>query len=337
MILVTGGTGLIGSHLLYELTKEENGSITAIYRNENKISTVKKVFEFYNFKNADHQFNKITWIKCDVLDIVALEDEVKKATNVYHCAAIVSFRKKDFAKMMQINRQGTANIVNLCVDHNIEKLIHVSSTAAIGTPPKQEQRPVTEKEKWVNSSKNSGYSVSKYSSENEVWRGVEEGLNAAIVNPSVVFGAGDWNESSLTVLKSIEKGLKFYPPGANAFVDARDVAEIMVRLMNSEIHSERFLLIGENTTFKNMFSTIAEKLNKKTPSIKVSKILMGFAWRIASFWAWVTRKPSAITKETARSAFNTTEFDASKIKKELNYNFYTLDEMISNAVKGKVN
>lgn len=337
MILVTGGTGLIGSHLLYELTQNSQEEIYSTFRNKAKIETVKKVFEFYNSENGANAFEKINWIECNVLDIVKLEEIIQKAEFVYHCAAIVSFRKKDFSSMMKINRQGTANVVNLCLDHNIKKLVHISSTAAIGKPPKQEVRPLTENEKWVNASTNSGYSVAKYSSENEVWRGVEEGLNAVIVNPSVVFGAGDWQESSLTVLKSVERGLKFYPPGANAFVDARDVSRIMIQLMNSKISAERFLLIGENATFKNMLSTIAEKLNKKKPSIKVGKILMGFAWRLASFWGWITNKPSAITKETARSAFGTTEFDASKIKKELNYTFYNLEEMIDNAVKGKIN
>lgn len=337
MIFVTGGTGLIGSHLLFDLSKNQNKSIKAIYRDASKINKVEKLFHYYDAENASNLFSKIEWAYCDVLDLPELQEEIQGATEVYHCAALVSFRKKDFRKLIQINRFGTANIVNLALDLNVEKLCHVSSTAAVGKPVNNTYRALTEEEKWNADVKVSGYSASKYLAEKEVWRGIEEGLNAVIVNPSVVFGAGDWNESSLSILKNVKKGLKFYPPGGNAFVDARDVVTVMIKLMNSDINAERYLCIGENASFKKMLSTIAIELNKKPPSIKVGKILMGIAWSLAWFGSLFSTKPASLTKASVKSSFETTNFSNEKVKKTLNYKFKNLEEMIKNAIKGKIN
>lgn len=337
MIFVTGGTGLIGSHLLYLICKSETDQIKAIYRDKSKINNTKKVFEYYDAENTNELFKKINWVECDILNLPELKEEMEGARQVYHCAALVSFRKKDFRQLIQINRVGTANVVNLSLHHNVEKLCYVSSTAAIGKPVNAANRILNENEKWNPDLKVSGYSMSKHLAEKEVWRGIEEGLSAVIVNPSVVFGAGDWNESSLTILKNVKKGLSFYPPGANAFVDARDVAHIMQKLTNSPIQAERFLCIGENVSFKTMLSTIASSLDKKPPHIKVGKLLMGIAWRLAWVGSLFSSKPASLTKSSVESSFETTRFDNQKVKKALNHTFHPLDEMIKNAVLGKIN
>ncbi len=333
MILVTGGTGLLGSHLLLELTNDFT-SIKAIFRNEKKIELVHRLFLYYDPINGQTRFDSIKWVNCDVLDSVTLHETMEGCEYVYHCAAIVSFYKDDFYKMMKINREGTSNVVNSCLELGIKKLCYVSSTAAIGNG---ENDPiVTEETKWKQSPTTSGYSISKYSAEKEVWRGVEEGLDVVIVNPCVIIGAGDWQESSLTMFATVEKGLRFYTSGANAFVDARDVALIMLKLMNSDFKNERYLCIGENSTFKNLFDTIARNLNKKEATLLVNPLLMGLTWRVMWVISKLTVKKSPITKETARSAFGTTVYDASKIKNALNYGFRTIDEMVENAVKGRL-
>ena len=224
MILVTGGTGLLGSHLLFQLTNESN-SIKAIFRNEKKIDLVQRLFLFYDSINGQSRFDSIQWINCDVLDSVTLHEVMEGCDFVYHCAAIVSFDKDDFFKMMKINREGTSNVVNSCLELGVKKLCYVSSTAAIGNG---ENDPiVTEETKWKQSPTTSGYSIAKYSAEKEVWRGVEEGLDVVIINPCVIIGAGDWKESSLTMFATVDNGLRFYTSGANAFVDSRDVALAM--------------------------------------------------------------------------------------------------------------
>ena len=332
MIFVTGGTGLLGSHLLFELTKSAT-PVKAIFRNTSKLEVVKRVFQFYDQQNGLERYNSIQWVNCDVLDVVTLAEEMEDCTHVYHCAAIVSFHKRDFNAIMKVNREGTANIVNCALDLGIEKLCYVSSTAAIGNG--NNDPIVTEETKWKQSPTTSGYSIAKYSAEKEVWRGIEEGLNAVIVNPCVIIGAGDWNESSMTMFRTIDKGLKFYTEGENAFVDARDIAEIMQKLMLSEIQNERFLCIGENAAFKTLFDKIALRLNKKQPTILVKPWLMGITWRLMALISLLPRIKSPITQETARSAFGKTVYSNEKIKKALDFKFRTLDEMVENAVEGR--
>jgi len=331
MVFVTGGTGLLGSHLLVKLTQQHD-EITAIYRNKDKIETVEDCFKFYLKDEGKKHFKKIKWKKCDVLDVPRLEELMEGHTIVYHCAAIVSFARQDFNKMMQINRYGTANMVNIALHLGVEKFCFVSSTAAVGNKDIPEEVDVTEEGKWVLTDSTSGYSVTKYSAEKEVWRGINEGLNAVIVNPSIIFGAGDWDESSLKIFKTIKKGLKFYPSGSNAFVDARDVVNIMVELMDKEIFNERFLCIGENASFKSLFDLIAKELGKKPPQIKLSPALMGLAWRLSVFWSAISFSKPLITKETTHSSFSTIKYSNEKIKDAIGYEFYSLEETVKNAI-----
>lgn len=333
MVFVTGGTGLIGSHLLFELVQKEE-KVRAIYRNPNAIDKVLKLFKYYNNDNSQFLFDKIEWVSCDILDVVTLDEVIKDCSDVYHCAALVSFHRNDFNQLMKINREGTANIVNACLGNNIRKLAYVSSTAAIGGANLADL--VTEDLKWKQSENTSGYAISKYSAEKEVWRGVEEGLDIVIVNPSVVIGAGNWNESSLTIFKTIENGLKFYTSGSNAFVDARDVTKTLVQLMESEIKNERFLCVGENAKFIDLFHLISKRINKKPPYILVQSWLASLTWRVAALVSLLTGKRSTITKESATSAFNVTKYSNAKIKTALNHEFYTLEQMVDNAVNGRL-
>lgn len=332
MILVTGGTGLVGSHLLFQLSQNQT-PIRAIYRNPQRIENVKKLFQYY----GDHelkQFSKIEWVACDLLDIIELDRAFNGITQVYHCAALVSFYNRDFQKLIKINREGTANIVNFCLEKNISKLAYVSSTAAIGGI---ENTIVTEETKWKQSPRTSGYSISKYSAEKEVWRGVEEGLDVVIVNPSVVFGAGNWNESSLTIFRTIRKGLKFYTSGQNGIVDARDVAKAMILLMNSPIKNERFLCVSENIPFKDLLQLIAKIMGKKEPSINTPRWLADFGWRIISLISFVIGKRPTITKETTASAYSFMTYSNAKIKEQLNFEFISVEESIRNAIQGQIN
>jgi dihydroflavonol-4-reductase len=260
MIFVTGASGLLGSHLLIELLSRGE-EIKALKRTNSKLDTVKSIFHFYLGDKSETEFNKISWIDGDLLDITSLIEGISGCNKVYHCAAMVSFVKKDFKKMMKVNKTGTANVVNVCIDSPIEQLVYVSSTAAIGRDGSKEF--YTEDNKWVSNPDNSNYAVTKYSAENEVWRGVEEGLNAIIVNPCVILGPGNWNESSLSIFKVVKKGLRFYTPGLNAFVDVRDVAYAMAELSDNKIENQRFLVISENVFFKDLFEKSQKLLTLK--------------------------------------------------------------------------
>jgi dihydroflavonol-4-reductase len=332
MIFVTGGTGILGSHLLFNLSQTDN-SIKALYRSTDRLNQVQKLFRRYNHETWEVQFSKIKWVQGDILDVTDLLTFMDGCTHIYHCAGLVSFHPKDFNQVMKINREGTENIVNACLHHKVKKLVHVSSTAAIGGDDKD---VITENTKWKNSPDNSAYGISKYSGEREVWRGIEEGLTAIIVNPCVIFGAGNWNESSLTIFKTVSKGISFYPPGSNATADARDVAEIMILLMKSKINNQRFLITGSNQSFKELMTVIAQALNVKAPTRPVSKPFVNIARRILSFFKKIIGQRSDITKETVDNLFTDKSYENSKVKEALGFEFRDLKEQVRNTIAGRL-
>lgn len=325
MIFVTGGTGLIGSHLLLDLARKGE-KVRALKRPTSSLTVIKKVFEWYN---ASDLLQHIEWVDGNILDTDSLLDALINIEKVYHCAALVSFVPADKEELFKINKEGTANVVNTCLEMGIKKLCHVSSTAAIG----KENPECNEESAWYADNR-SYYSLSKYAAEQEVWRGMEEGLDAVIVNPCVVIGPGNINTSSSTIFKVVKKGLKFYPNGSNAFVDVRDVTRIMCQLMDSEIKGERYLLIGENLSFKDYFSTVAVALNKKPPHINATPIMTGLAWRVGGIVAKLTGQKPSITKDTVASSQTITRFSTTKIKAALpEIRFSSVKEAVDNAGK----
>lgn len=331
MILVTGGTGLLGSHILIELSKSNN-SIRAIYRYDNRIEYVKSLFQYYLGDNFLDNWKKIEWFEADILDIERMKSSFEKVDTVYHSAGFVSFYSEDFKNCIKINREGTANIVNLCLEFKVNNLGYVSSTAAVGG---HENQLVTENDKWENTPETSGYSVSKYLAEKEVWRGIEEGLNAVIINPCVILGPGNWNETSLTLFKNASKGMKFYPTGANATVDARDVASCLLKLVEGAFYNERFLCTGSNQTFQDLFSEITSQCKVRQPSIPISKKwLTLLSYLISPFYRVVGRRPPLST-DTINSAYKTLRYDNTKIRNTTNHVFYSLQETVENVLKAE--
>ncbi len=331
MIVVTGATGLLGSHLLFSLTDKQE-AIRGLYRSSEKIEQVRKLFHYYDPSNAEARFNLIQWKECDILDIPKLESCIHEGDHVYHCAALVSFDKKDFKTLIRINRRGTENVVNVCLAKGARKLCHVSSTAALGGM----DDPITEKTNWKNGPDVSGYSVSKYSAEKEVWRGIEEGLEAVIVNPCVILGAGSWDDSSLAIFKQVEKGISRYPSGSNATVDARDVAEIMIKLMDADISAQRYLCIGSNQSFKDLTTEIAVQLNRKPPSKPAPKSMVKAVKLITDPFLFILGKRSVITRDTLVSLFSDRRYSNEKVRLALNFEFRDLKEQVRNGIAGRI-
>ncbi|MDB3905264.1 NAD-dependent epimerase/dehydratase family protein [Crocinitomicaceae bacterium] len=333
MILVTGSSGLVGGHIIYDLIGNKE-IVRAVYRSERRKNRVKKLFDYYNKTlNQSHSFDHVEWFKADVLDIDSLHESFTGVQKVIHCAGLVSFHKLDFHRCMAVNRKGTENVVNLCLKKKVKKLCYISSTAALGSFGS----PITEKTRWEPGKEVSGYSVSKYSAEKEAFRGVAEGLNTSIINPCVIIGPGNWHRSSLTILKAGSKGMKFYPTGANAIVDARDVSNIVLRLLYSEESGEKYLTIGHNISFKDLFGLIAKSMNQKAPSKKLNKTLAYFtAFTIENMYR-IFRKRSPISIESIQSAYKSLEYSNEKVKKRFDYQFYTLEESMENAIKGRFN
>lgn len=324
MILVTGGTGLVGSHLLTTLVKDSR-EVRAIYRSEESISKTEAVFEWCGLSKSDVR-SRIEWVQVDLLNPEDLAGAFTEVTHVYHCAATVSFNKRDKELMFQTNIEGTANVVNLCLEFGIEKLCYVSSTSAVGKSKGDTIR--TEESIWADDGTVSNYSVSKYLAEMEVWRGAEEGLKTVTVNPSVIIGPGDWTASSSNLFLKVWKGFKFYSAGGNGFVDVRDVVSAMNQLMNSGIVGQRFILVGENLSFRSLFDQIATVLKKPKPSIEAKPWMANLLWRIEAVKSFLFKTDPLVTKENAATAMETVTYSNQKIKDQINFQFTPVSEAI---------
>jgi dihydroflavonol-4-reductase len=322
MILVTGATGLVGAHLLYELTRQGK-KVRALIRNDAAKAKVKNTFAWYSA--GETLFDKIHWIEGDVLDIYSLDAALDGVDRVFHCAGMVSFKKSDRQQLLLVNQQGTANLVNACNEKGDIRFCHVSSVSALGRSKAGET--ITENSIWKSSKINSTYAVSKYGAEREVWRAAEEGLEMFIVNPSIIIGPGDWDNGSLKLFSTVNDGIVFYSNGITGYVDVRDVVNIMVQLMDSHTRDERFIVSAEDISYKRMLGMIAVALGKKPPHVKLRPWMAGLAWRIELLLSIFGKTP-VISKEVARSAFNRFYYDSSKVKQLLSYRYIPIEESI---------
>lgn len=324
MILVTGGTGLVGSHLLYKLISN-NETVKAIYRKPHKLENVKNVFSCYT-NNYEELFNKIEWFQTDLLDIPLLSEVFQDITYVYHCAAFVSFEPNKFDTLRTTNIEGTANIVNLCLSNNIKKLCHVSSIATLGST--LNNLPISEDTIWNPEEDNNVYAISKYGAEMEVWRATQEGLDVVIVNPGVILGPGIWKYGTGSLFKKAHKGFKHYTSGTVALIDVDDVINIMIHLLNSDIKNERFVLVVENWTYKQFLQALAISVNSKKPQKEAKPWLLNMAWRLDWVKNILTGKRRQLTKHLTVSLTSETHYSNQKIKSTLNYNFKTIETSI---------
>lgn len=310
MVLVTGGTGFLGSTLIKYLI-DDGIAVLAIKRANSTIPDILR------------SSSLIEWIDADIVDFFALSDIFDRVSQVYHCAAKISYQKENWSEMLHINREGTRHIVNLCLAHNV-RLMHVSSIAALGVSKAGEL--VSEDSKWDDGQDISMYALSKYDSEMEVWRGIVEGLDANIVNPSVIMGTGAGKKGSGLIFNMVQKGLKVYPPGTVGIVDVEDVAKLMIMLMNKpHITGERFILNSENLTNKDLLERIAKLLDKPSPTIEAKPFMLGIAWRVASLIALFSGKKAALTRESAQASASKLAFSNKKIIDSTGYTFKPLD------------
>ena len=327
MILVTGGTGLVGAHLLLHLV-ENDDSIRAIYR---KVDTLEKTKSLFKLYQKEHLFPKIEWIKADVIDVSSLVFAFKNIDYVYHCAGLISYNPDDEDLLRKVNIEGTANIVNFCIEFQIKKLCHVSSISALGSLAPNEKQ-ITEETEWNPEIEHSDYAISKYGAEMEIWRGQQEGLNVVIVNPGVIFGAGFWNQGSGLFFTKIKKGFPFYTNGSTAYVGVTDVVKIMIQLMKSNIVGERFTVVAENVTFKEVIFSIAENLNASKPKIEAKPWMTSIVWRLDWFISMVFRTKRKLSKYSANSLHSSDFISNEKIKNALNFEFQSIDSVIKEVI-----
>ena len=311
MILVTGGAGLLGTELITQLLAE-GMQVRAIY---NKTP-------LYEFKSGNLQ-----QLQCDILDVIGLEEAMKGIEQVYHCAAIVTFNPKQKNEMFKINIEGTANVVNAALDAGVKKMVYVSSVSALGRI--RENELVNETMNWTEETSNSNYGQSKYFAEMQVWRGIGEGLDAVIVNPVIMLGAGDWNNGSSKLFKNAYDEFPWYTNGISGFVDVHDVAKAMIQLMNSDITAQRFILSAENRSYRDVFNLIAKTFGKKQPHKEATAFMTKIVWRWEAIKNIFNSEEPLITKEIAKTAMAKVNFDNSKLKKYLpEFNYRKIEDTI---------
>ncbi len=315
---------MVGSHLLLELTRQHD-RIRAIHRPLSNRLVVREIFDMY-LDNPEEQLSRIEWVPGDITDIDSLLEAMDGIKYVYHAAAIVQFGPDRSVDLMHNNVVGTANVVNACLEKKIRKLCHVSSTAALGSAMPGEE--IEEDRMWTWSKDRSAYSVSKFDSEMEVWRGIAEGLNAVIVNPSIIIGPGAWNQSSCYMFSAVWKGLKFYSEGVTGYVDVRDVVRAMVHLMNSDIQGERFAVSSENLTYRQILTLVAQSLGKDPPRYRGTAFLVAAAWRLDWLLHLLTGKPRSFTRDAAKSSRKVSLFSNRKIREATGMDFLPVEQSV---------
>ena len=328
MILVTGGTGLVGSHLLVHLCLK-NERIRAIYRTESSLEKVKKVF--FSYADDTTLFDKIEWFQANITDVPAMIPAFFGVKQVYHCAAFISFNPRDYREMRKVNIHGTAIVVNLAIDSKVEKFCYVSSIAAVGESLTNDV--ITEENEWNKELDNSGYSITKFGAEMEVWRASQEGIPVIVVNPGVILGSGFWDTGSGKLFSQVYQGFPFFTEGITGFVSVKDVVKAMILLMNGTTANERFILVSENKSFKEVLFAIADAFGKKRPSKKIHVWQTAVFWRFSWIVSKITSKEPLLSKYSAKSAHHISYYSSEKLLKTIDFQFEKVENAIHEITK----
>jgi dihydroflavonol-4-reductase len=325
MNLVTGATGLLGAHIMLELLRKGE-KVRGLHRGSGNKQIVQSIFHHYS--ESAGLFEKIEWVEGDILDIHSLLKAMEGCTGVFHCAAVVSYHSADRDLMYTVNVEGTANVVNVALEKGDIRLCFVSSIAALGKAKNHDW--IDESTEWIDSPFNTHYGISKNLGEMEVWRGIQEGLQGFVINPGFIIGPGNFDRSSASVFRKMNEGLSYYPPGGTGFVSATDCASISVDLMLNGAHSERYIVVAENCSMKDVFQKIALSLGKQKPQKEATKTILQLA-RIAE-WVKekVTRKKALITKESVKNASIQFYYHNEKVIAAVNRNFQPVHQAIEN-------
>jgi nucleoside-diphosphate-sugar epimerase len=326
MNFVTGATGLIGSHLVLRLT-EENMPVTALFRNEKRKTEVYDLFRFYEKESL---FQQVQWVKGDVEDADDMYELTEGMHTVFHCAAIVSYHKKNASRMLEVNINGTKNIVNACIENDVKHFIHVSSISALGD---SKGEIINEETPRNFNDYHSNYSKGKYLSEQEVWRGIQEGLDATIVNPAVIFGPNNCTRSSGTMIARIEKGLPALPAGGSGIVSVLDVVEVMIRAAKQEPTNERYILCAENVLMSELFTKIAGALHVKIGKTIAKRWQIVLVFYMEAMVELLTGKRATITREIIRNYDEVKRFDGGKATRTFGFQYRDTFSSIENTIR----
>jgi dihydroflavonol-4-reductase len=325
VILITGTTGLLGSHLTAALLLQ-NKKVRALYRDKSKTENARQILSYYT-NDTDKYFSEIEWFEADVTDYFSLQEAFTGVTEVYHCAGLVSFDENDRKQLYAVNAEGTAHVINTCLEKGVQKFCHVSSVATLQV--QTHKKYIDEFSVWKTASGNSSYAITKYRGEFEAWRGAAEGLNVLVVNPSVILGSGCWGQSSTQLITRCRKGLPFYTEGITGYVDVRDVATCMIRLMDENKFGQRYILNAENCSFKEVTHQLQKNFGKPTAKIKAGTFLLNAALFGDIIKSLYTQKRPIINKNMVQTVLSKSYYDNTKVCAALNFRFRSVSESLT--------
>ena len=324
MILVTGATGLVGSHLLCTLL-EQGKAVRAIFRDSNRIDLFNAMAQYY--PEAHKRLHKVDWVQADLLDLSSLSRACEGIRHIYHAAAYISFDPSEHSKLRKINIEGTANLINVALNNGVESLCHISSVATLGEP--LNNAPISETTEWNPAKPGSAYAISKYGAEMEVWRGAQEGLKVSMVLPGVILGEGFWDSPSGSLIPRAAKGLPFYTGGGSGFVDVKDVVRAAILTSNTEkAQGQKYLLVGANITYKDFFTQLAAYLGNKAPKRQAPKWLLHVLAFLDGIRSKLSSKPRELSQDLVHSLYDQELYSSSKIEQELKFEFTPISETL---------
>lgn len=323
-VFVTGGTGLVGSHLICKLI-EQGKHVRATCRENSNKGILKRVIGYYH-PDPDEMYRSVEWVECDICGYDRLAKSMKGAEVVFHCAGVVSFEDGRDDLIIKNNVEGTANVVRACLENNIKHLCHVSSNSALRFS--DDDSFVDETNKWDEHAIHPVYWTSKHLAEEEVFKGIAKGLSAVIVNPTIIIGPGDWSHGSSSFFSNIDRGMLFSSSGITGFVDVNDVVNAMIILTEKGISGERFLLNSENISYHRFFTLIAQSLGVRRPLFNVPKGFKFLIFPFLSAFEFFSGRKLPVSREVLKSAWRKVRFDNRKIIKETGISFTPIEKSI---------
>lgn len=280
-IFITGANGFLGRYIVNHLVSLGYTNLFCLAR---------------DLKHIQPLSSCIKWIEGDILDMPLMFSTIEGMDVVIHSAAEVTFELKKRKTIIEAAKDGSSNIVNACLEAHVKKLIVISSVSALGR--KKDQEEIDESSIFSHSAYDTSYSLAKFLSEQEAWRGHAEGLNTTILCPSTIIGIGDWNRSSPKIFKTIAQGLKFYPSGSTGWVAIQDVVKAVELCISKDFSGERFIISAENHTFKNVFELISNELKVACPTIEVNLKNVKYFQLLSKIQSFFGLAKSEINSET---------------------------------------
>jgi dihydroflavonol-4-reductase len=318
-IFITGSTGFLGVRIVEALLQQGYTNIFCLHRGNSDTEVLKQMG------------SAIRLIEGDIMDVVFLEDALKSIDVVIHSAAIVSMDPSQKEEMIKMNVEGTSNVVNMCLESGVKKLIHISSIAAIGR--RKFRETIDENNKWAYTEFNTQYGLSKFLAEQEAWRGYNEGLSVCIVNPSYILGPGHSIRSSLRLVQKLKDGLTHYPTGSNGFVDVRDVAIAVVKLIEPRFDGDRYIINEGNYPYRLILTQLAGHMELPAPAKALKGISAKLALWVEAIKSKISGKAPVITRESLMTGSLEVRYLNNKSINELGMVYRTMEETLKETAK----